>query len=274
MDVEDIDDVDDAPLPSPTSMAMAPPATMYVASPLPLAAASAQPFQAPDPDVELAQPAHMPEPELELTPAASAAELEEQVAELMLRDRKGALNMVRAVLRRCTPAEFEEVDAKSLETEAKRLQQEAQRLGREAEKNAKRLARLAEEEARRQQKAADVEARKAQREEALDQQTEETRLAGREAAPEARPAPPPPPLPEPAASLQPHVVWQPAALCIRAAALRTGGGSHLYPAYRPPYQVARLQAVAPISLGCMPYVTQAAALCTPGWRHRASVSNS
>ena len=163
MDVEDIDDVDDAPLPPPVAT------TMNVESPLPIAAASPQPFQAPDPEVELAQPGQMPEPELELTPAASAAELEEQVAELMLRDRKGALNMVRAVLRRCTPAEFEEIDVKSLEAEAKRQQQETQRLGREAEKNAKRQAKLAEEEARRQQKAADQEAKKLQREEAAAQ---------------------------------------------------------------------------------------------------------
>ena len=82
-----------------------------------------------------------------------------------------ALNMVRAVLRRCTPAEFEEIDAKSLEAEAKRLQQEAQRLGREAEKTAKRQAKLAEEEARRQQKAADQEAKKLQREEAAAQKS-------------------------------------------------------------------------------------------------------
>ena len=163
MEVDDIDDMDDAPLPPPA--ARLPDGAVS----LPLAAAAAQPWQAPDPELELVQSGQAPEPELELTPAASAAELDEQVAELMLRDRKGALSMVRAVLRRCTPAEFEEIDVKSLEAEAKRLQQEAQRLGREAEKTAKRQAKLAEEEARRQQKAADQEAKKLQREEAAAQ---------------------------------------------------------------------------------------------------------
>ncbi len=111
----------------------------------------------------IGQESSVPEPELELTPAASAAELEEQVAELMMRDRQGALKMVRAILRRCTPSEFESLDVRAMEAEAKRLLLEAKRQEKEAEKNAKRLAKLAEDEARRQQKEAEQEAKARQR---------------------------------------------------------------------------------------------------------------
>ena len=120
-------------------------------------------LELPSPAGQAAGPQPPPEPEIELTPAASAAELEEQVAELMGRDRQGAINMVRAVLCRCTPAEFEQIDVRALEAEAKRLQLEVKRQEKEAEKNAKRLAKIAEDEARRLQREADQEAKARQR---------------------------------------------------------------------------------------------------------------
>ena len=113
MIVEDIDEEDIAEPP--------------VAAPLGQPTDVAAPLVLPSPLIGHAFPRPPPEPELELTPAASAAELEEQVAELMGRDRQGAINMVRAVLSRCTPTEFEQIDPRALETEAKRLQLEVTR---------------------------------------------------------------------------------------------------------------------------------------------------
>ena len=147
MIVDDIDEeeIEDAPAAAPTGQ------------PTPVAAQ----LELPSPAGQAPRPP--PEPEIELTPAASTAELEEQVAELMGRDRQGAINMVRAVLCRCTPAEFEQIDVRALEAEAKRLQLEVKRQEKEAEKNAKRLAKIAEDEARRLQREADQEAKARQR---------------------------------------------------------------------------------------------------------------
>ena len=149
MIVDDIDEEEifDAPAAAPTGQQPTPVAAQ-LELPSPAGQASLRP---------------PPEPEIELTPAASAAELEEQVAELMGRDRQGAINMVRAVLCRCTPTEFEQIDVRALEAEAKRLQIEVKRQEKEAEKNAKRLAKIAEDEARRLQREADQEAKARQR---------------------------------------------------------------------------------------------------------------
>ena len=148
-----VDDIDEEDIDDP------PPATPVGHQPAPVAA----PLELPSAFGQQAFPGPPPEPEIELTPAASAAELEEQVAELMGRDRQGAISMVRAVLCRCTPTEFEQIDVRALEQEAKRQQLEVKRQEKEAEKNAKRLAKIAEEEARRLQREADQEAKARQR---------------------------------------------------------------------------------------------------------------
>ena len=84
MIVDDIDeeDIDEAPAAAPIGQQ-------------PTAVAAQLELPSPAGQASLRPP---PEPEIELTPAASAAELEEQVAELMGRDRQGAISMVRAVL--------------------------------------------------------------------------------------------------------------------------------------------------------------------------------
>ena len=150
MIVDDIDEEDivDPPVAAPIGQ-----------QPTPVAAL----LELPSPSGQAYFPRPPPEPEIELTPAASAAELDEQVAELMGRDRQGAINMVRAVLCRCTPTEFEQIDVRALEAEAKRLQLELKRQEKEAEKNAKRLVKIAEDEARRLQREADQEAKARQR---------------------------------------------------------------------------------------------------------------
>ena len=114
-----VDDIDEDEIVDAPAVALAGQQPTPVAAQLELPSSAGQ----------AAGPQPPPEPEIELTPAASAAELEEQVAELMGRDRQGAINMVRAVLCRCTPAEFEQIDVRALEAEAKRLQLEVKRLG-------------------------------------------------------------------------------------------------------------------------------------------------